>query len=526
LAQTLTQVGKYRIDRELGRGAMGVVYKAFDTVVERPVAIKTIRLDVDDAEGLAARLRREAKSVGQLEHTNIVTLYDAGESNGLFYLAMQFIEGETLQSRLERERWFTLKETLEMFAQICSGLDYAHSRGVIHRDIKPANIMITSNGVVKLTDFGIAKLTNAGASTSGLILGTPSYMSPEQAIGKPLDGRSDIFSLGSILYELLTGEKAFAGQNVTTVIYKIVHESPTPVLALQPGMDPAVEPIVLKALAKNPDARFQTCQELALALETYVNNSIAGSFAISPTLRGPQSPATSAAIASGAQSPIASAAGMTAAPQPIMPTAAGGALTTGTTAAPPGMSAAWVAIGALGALLLVVVVMLVLQMRKPAAPNVATRATLGGPVTTLPARPSPASNTESAAAKPEDKPPTQVGSQPAKSAASKGTSAARKPGDHSSRITEVVPPATKPPVAHQQTAKNQQAVPPAQPEQPETFSALLLRGDLAYQQSHYEDALASYKKAYLLNSKNAEVKRKITVVLTLLGRPEEASKYQ
>ena len=225
MAQTLTQIGKYQIERELGRGAMGVVYKAFDPIVERKVAIKTIRLDVEDAADLLNRLKREAKSVGQLEHPNIVTLYDAGESSGLFYLAMQFIEGETLQDRLERQRWFTLKEILELFAQICSGLDYAHSRGVIHRDIKPANIMISTNGVVKLTDFGIAKLAGGGTTTRGLIVGTPSYMSPEQAVGKPLDGRSDIFSLGSILYELLTGEKAFPGQNVTTVMYKIVHES-------------------------------------------------------------------------------------------------------------------------------------------------------------------------------------------------------------------------------------------------------------------------------------------------------------
>jgi len=310
------------------------------------------------------------------------------------------------------------------------------------------------------------------------------------------------------------------------VIYKIVHESPTPVLALQPGMDPAVEPILLNALAKNPDASFQTCQELALALETYVNNSVAGAINISTTARGPQLPVASGALASAAMGPTASASGMTAAPQPIMPTAATGALATGTTA-PPGMSAAWVAIGALGALLLVVVVMLVLQMRKPATPNVATQSTpADSSATAPPANPPPESTAESTAAKPEDKPPTQTESQPPKSAASGGRPVARKSTNRPSRGTEVTPPVTKPPVTQTQTTNNSQVVPPAQPEQPETFSSLLLKGDLAYQRGHYEDALTSYKKAYLLNSKNTEVKRKITVVLTLLNRPEEASRYK
>lgn len=524
MAETLTQIGKYRIERELGRGAMGVVYKAFDPVVERMVAVKTIRLDVEDSEDLLNRLKREAKSVGQLEHTNIVTLYEAGESNGLFYLAMQFIEGETLQERLARQRWFTLKQSMELFAQICSGLDYAHSHGVIHRDIKPANIMITKNGVVKLTDFGIAKFTGGGGtSTSGLIVGTPSYMSPEQAVGKPLDGRSDIFSLGSILYELLTGEKAFPGQNVTTVMYKIVHETPTPVMALQPGLDSAVEPIVQRALAKNPDARFQSCQELALALQDYVNHSAAAS-PVAATYKTTSPSVASGSIPGTAGGDSASGPGLAAASQPV-PAAASGALATGT--ATHGMPVAWLAIGALGSLLLVVMVMLVLQMRKPAASSVTTQPTPPGNTAALKqAGAPPGSTSESTAARPVEKPPAQAETQRGQIQGTSGGSASRKTKEPPARHAEVTLPVTQPPVTQQPAGQAQKIVQPLQSDQPETFSSLLLKGDLAYQQSHYEDALAAYKKAYLLDSRNAEVKRKIRVVLTLLNRPEEATRYQ
>jgi serine/threonine-protein kinase len=273
VSATLTHIGKYRIERELGRGAMGVVYKAFDPVVERAVAIKTIRLDVENAEELVTRLRREAKSVGQLEHQNIVTLYDAGESSGLFYLAMQFIQGETLQDRITRQKWFTLKEVLEVFEQVCAGLDYAHQRGVIHRDIKPANIMITHDSVIKLTDFGIAKVAGTGTTSTGMVMGTPSYMSPEQVAGKKVDGRADLFSLGVMLYEMMTGEKPFEGDSIATLLFRISSEPhPDPVLKASDRVGPAVKAIIDKALQKNPDNRYQRGADMAKDLRAAIQN--------------------------------------------------------------------------------------------------------------------------------------------------------------------------------------------------------------------------------------------------------------
>jgi eukaryotic-like serine/threonine-protein kinase len=246
-------IGRYQVEGELGRGAMGVVFKAHDPVVQRVVAIKTIPLGIEGSDVLVSRLQSEAKSVGRLEHPNIVTLYDAGEAEGVFYMAMQFVRGETLRDRMNRQRWFPLNEIQKILRQICSALDYAHRHGVIHRDVKPANIMIAPDEVVKLTDFGIAKVVGAETTTPGMTMGSPSYMSPEQALGRPLDGRSNLFSLGSILYELITGERAFPGTNVTTIIYRIVHEPPSSLTAIQPGLHPALEAIVLKALEKQPE---------------------------------------------------------------------------------------------------------------------------------------------------------------------------------------------------------------------------------------------------------------------------------
>ncbi|MBZ5514711.1 MAG: protein kinase [Acidobacteriia bacterium] len=582
MAQTLTHIGKYRIERELGRGAMGVVYKAFDPVVERLVAIKTIRLDVEDATELLSRLRREAKSVGQLEHPNIVTLYDAGESGELFYLAMQFIQGETLQDRLNRQRWFALREVQEVFAQICAGLDYAHQHGVIHRDIKPANIMITDEGVVKLTDFGIAKLAGAGTTSTGLVVGTPSYMSPEQALGKTLDGRSDLFSLGSILYEMMTGEKAFPGQNVTTVMYKIVHEAPTPLAALQPGLDPAVEAIVQRALAKHPDQRFQTCAELAAALELYINQAIAAmprtavmtappaaSVGVAPQPAAPAAPAVPAGYPGAPPAPSAPVASGSAPGVPPVATGAGsgGAVPVPgsspgvapvpapfETAAQPvapraGLPLAWLGGGILGTLLLVILILLVVQMRQTTqAPTPAPQSAASATQPVAPA-PSPALPLPSAAV-PANKPSQMVTEPAAQPAQPAGATTLSTPPAVAKRTPPPTPkprsaetavrhPATRPavpsppPRTTYAPASAPGSVHPPSPEpeptvstEPETYQAAMLRGDLAFQSGEYQKALAAYLKAYRLNPGSRAVKTKLRTVLTLLNRPEDAQKYQ
>jgi predicted Ser/Thr protein kinase len=267
---SLQTVGRYEITGELGRGAMGVVYKALDPTIGRTVALKTMRLDVHglDAQEMVRRFQNEARAAGVLNHPNIVTIYDAGEEDGIFYIAMEFIEGTTLHEVLTEQRVLATDEVVQLTRQICRGLDYAHSNGIVHRDIKPANIMITANGTVKIMDFGIAK-SGGQVTNTGQVLGTPNYMSPEQVKGRTLDGRSDLFSLGVILYEMLTGEKPFVGQNVTTIIYKIVNETPITPRDLDVTVHPGLSAIVTKALAKAPDDRYQTGADLVRDLENY-----------------------------------------------------------------------------------------------------------------------------------------------------------------------------------------------------------------------------------------------------------------
>jgi serine/threonine protein kinase len=270
---TLTKAGRYELREELGRGAMGVVYQALDPVIGRNVAVKTMHLSEAGTgmsrEELVGRFQTEARAAGLLTHPNIVVIYDAGEEEGLFYITMELVEGRSLQSLLDARQLFPLPRVMKLMEQVCGALDFAHQHNVVHRDIKPANLMLTAEDSVKITDFGTAKILQFGTAQTSHVMGTPSYMSPEQVKGKPVDGRSDIFSLGVILYELMTGEKPFPGQNITTVIYKIINEDPIPPRSLDSSIHPGLSAVITRALSKDPETRFQSCHELLEALKNY-----------------------------------------------------------------------------------------------------------------------------------------------------------------------------------------------------------------------------------------------------------------
>ncbi len=265
---TPEKIGRYVITGELGKGAMGVVYRATDPNIGRTLALKTMRLDIHGASSkdMLARFQNEARAAGVLNHRNLVTIYDAGEADGMFYIAMEFIAGSTLAGLLQQRKTLPAEEAARIGAQICEGLDYAHYKGVIHRDIKPANIMIAGDGTVKIMDFGIAK-AGAGLTHTGEVLGTPNYMSPEQVRGRVLDGRTDLFSTGVMLYEMLTGEKPFNANSVTTIIYKIINEVPPPPRELDASIPSGLSAVIAKAMAKSPDERYQSGSAMAAALE-------------------------------------------------------------------------------------------------------------------------------------------------------------------------------------------------------------------------------------------------------------------
>ncbi len=271
---TMVKAGRYEILSELGRGAMGVVYRAMDPVIGRAVAVKTIRLS-EEGTGLTrpellTRFQTEARAAGLLTHPNIVVVYDAGEENGLYFITMELVEGQSLQALLDGGHAFPVPRVVRIVEQTCSALQFAHERNVVHRDIKPANLMLTADDTVKVTDFGTAKILQFGSvQQTAHVMGTPSYMSPEQVKGRPVDGRSDIFSLGVMLYEMLTGEKPFPGQSITTVIYKIVNEDPVPPRQINPSIHPGLNDIVLRALAKEPEVRYQSCREMLEDLRNY-----------------------------------------------------------------------------------------------------------------------------------------------------------------------------------------------------------------------------------------------------------------
>jgi len=272
------QLGRYVIDSEIGRGAMGVVFKATDTVLQRTVAVKTVNmaLEKDHADKYEARFYQEARAAGGLNHPNIVTVYDAGKAGDVVYMAMEYIQGVELRTLFVEGQPMGVPQALSIAAQVAEGLGYAHQQGVVHRDVKPANIMVVSEGPVKITDFGIARMrASADLTQTGVMLGSPKYMSPEQVIGKRADHRSDIFSLGVILYEMLTGAAPFSGENVTALMYQIVNFAPPAPSTVNRQVPEMLDFVVAKMLAKPLDERYQDAREAARDLRE-CERSLAG----------------------------------------------------------------------------------------------------------------------------------------------------------------------------------------------------------------------------------------------------------
>jgi tRNA A-37 threonylcarbamoyl transferase component Bud32/tetratricopeptide (TPR) repeat protein len=266
----MKNIGKYEIITILGKGAMGIVYKARDPHINREVAIKTIRFDLvsEDSENeeIMQRFMREAQAAGKLSHPNIITIYDVGREESVTYIVMQYIEGQSLQKMISSSDKFSTPEVIDLMCQICNALDYAHKNGIVHRDMKPGNILLDKERKPYICDFGVARVETSTLTQSGTAVGTPSYMSPEQVMGKKVDKRSDIFSLGCILYEILTGRRPFEAESITTVIYKIINEEPLPLIEVKKGLPVGFEQIITKALAKDPIDRYQSCAELAADL--------------------------------------------------------------------------------------------------------------------------------------------------------------------------------------------------------------------------------------------------------------------
>ena len=273
-AQTKPTLGRYEIAKELGRGAMGTVYLGKDPKINREVAIKTLRyeeIDEDQRAEVKKRFFREAEAAGKLSHTNIVTIYDVGEDYDLAYMAMELLDGTDLTQYCQKESLLPHRDVMKIISSVAQALDYAHGNGVVHRDIKPANIMVLKSGDVKVTDFGIARVMATSKTQTGVILGTPSYMSPEQIAGQKVDGRSDLFSLGVVFYELLTGERPFQGDSIATLMFNITTSPPVSLKKLAPDVPERLVSILEKLLAKDRDIRYQQGRALVRDLAESMN---------------------------------------------------------------------------------------------------------------------------------------------------------------------------------------------------------------------------------------------------------------
>ena len=278
----MDRLGRYQLEREIGRGAMGIVYLGRDTAINRMVAIKAIPLasEFSDAELTEARARffREAETAGRLNHPNIVTIYDVGEERGLAYIAMEYLKGHHLSDYTKSHNLLEPRKILDIAARTAEALGFAHKQQVVHRDIKPANLMYdASTDVLKITDFGIARLSDAGTTRTGIVLGTPSFMSPEQLEGRTVTGHSDLFSLGVSLFQLLTGQLPFTADSMTGLMQQIAEAPHPPLRAFRPDLPACVESVIDRALAKNPEARYDSGAQMAAALEDCKSRIASGS---------------------------------------------------------------------------------------------------------------------------------------------------------------------------------------------------------------------------------------------------------
>jgi len=272
----IKKLGRYKVLGIVGKGAMGTVYKGTDPAINRNVALKTIRLDfVSDPEELAElkeRLSAEARAAGMLSHPNIVTIYDVGSERNLQYIAMEFLEGQTLESMIRRKVKFNYRIISQIISQICSALDFAHRQKIVHRDIKPANIMVLKDYTIKVMDFGIARVDSSSMTRTGIAMGTPNYISPEQLQGKQVDIRCDIFSLGVVMYELLVNKRPFSGENLTALIYNIVNKEPEPPSKVDSSIPPLFDRVISKALKKDPNERYQRATEVTTDLADFIES--------------------------------------------------------------------------------------------------------------------------------------------------------------------------------------------------------------------------------------------------------------
>jgi serine/threonine-protein kinase len=267
----LERLGRYQIIEVLGYGAMGVVYQARDPLLDRTVALKAVDLELsgEDSAAFERRFYREARSAGRLNHSNIVTIHDVGKSDSVAYIAMELLQGQSLRDILDSGVVLPPEKIVDISAQVADGLAFAHENGVIHRDIKPANVMVLDSGRVKITDFGIALLPMGSRTLAGTVFGSPKYMSPEQVVGDDVDGRADVFSLGAVLYELLTGFAPFFGGDLDAVLSRVVGEMPAAPSSRNKSIPPAFDYIVGKAMAKDPAERYATAQAMATDLRNF-----------------------------------------------------------------------------------------------------------------------------------------------------------------------------------------------------------------------------------------------------------------